>query len=193
MEHERKQEGEPKGEREVSSLTSGKSTFDSFGTVIFLVVILEIALMFFLNLYEKNRIEKLDTQISEAQQILKQAENAAISRQIDEVIAGNELLKTVLAGKVRWSSFYGSLNAVTAKNVRLISTNLTETGSFQAEGETDSLASLAHALVAWNKGTNDTSTPFSSVSLNSNSYAEVDGKKMVSFSITGQVVTGRFK
>ena len=178
------------GQAEIAAVKAGKPIIDTFGTVIFFVVVIEIILIFGLNLYQDSRIKSLSSRLTTQKQTLSTAENVTINTQINEVLDGADSLKTVLNGKVKWSKFYTLLNAVTPKNSRVTALNITESGTFNAEGVTTSLSDLAKVLVAWEKGTDSIQTPFANVVLNSNGYSEVDGNRIVTFSVSGSVITG---
>jgi len=178
---------------EIASVHSGKPIIDTFGTVIFFVVVVEILLVFGLNLYQTSRIESLNTKLSGLKQTIAQKENATLNTQINEVLDGSDNLRTVLESKVKWSKFYTLFNAVTPKNTRVVSLNITESGTFNAEGVTTSLSDLAKVLVAWDKGTDSISSPFTSVTLNSNGYTEEDGNRVVTFTVSGSIIKGVLK
>jgi Tfp pilus assembly protein PilO len=177
----------------ISQLTSGQSPLNTFGTIIFFVVVLEIALLFFLNLYQAGRITTLTNKVAEDRKTLATSNYATLNNQIEEVLAGNQLLGQVLASRVQWSTFYKMLDAVTPKNTRFNSLTISEAGTFKGDGQTTSLGSLAQALVAWQKGTEAIATPFSSIALTGNNFTDVDGRRLVSFSIAGQVNLGKLK
>jgi hypothetical protein len=180
-------------QEDIVSLESATSTIGYFGTIVFFIVIVEIILLVGLNLYQSSRVDTLEGQIANVQQELGSAELRGLNQQVSEVISGAEKLNTVLANKADWSKFYASLNAVTPKNVRIIGLTINENGSFKADGETDTLSSLAQALVAWEQGAGSITTPFSSVKLSSNGYTTDGGSRRVTFSISGQINTGSIR
>ncbi len=177
----------------ISSLEDASKTLNSFGVIIFYVVLVEIALMFFLNLYQTSRYKTLNTELDTLRGTLNSVEYSTLNAQVEEVISGAEKLDMVLGAKVKWSSFYTQLNAITPKDVKLGTINIGSDGSFKAEGETASLTSLARALVSWNQGTVSVSTPFSTIKLNSNGFVAKAGGKRVSFTISGQINLGRLR
>jgi len=174
-------------EREVAGLYDDETGFSGFGVAIFLVVIVEIGLLFFLNLYQKSRVETLTKEIESKRTELDSGDNGVINQQMEQALGGSTQLQTVLAQKVRWSKFYSALNAVTPRDVRLTSFSVSQDGAFRADGQTSSLASLARLLVAWQKGSDKAATPFSSVELMSNGYVSEGSARAVSFSVSGQI------
>lgn len=170
----------------ISPVVQSGMALGSFGTVIFFVVLAQVILMIGLNVYQKSRLESIETEILAQQQVLSETANSNINTQITNVISGETKLAQALSSKVRWSNFYIKLNSVTPKNVRITTVSISETGAIKAEGETNSLSSLARAVVAWQSGTATVTSPFNSVSLSSNNLSS--GK--VLFSITGQINTG---
>jgi len=184
--HDRHQEKQ----EEIEPITSGKSPLESFGTALFVVVVVQAVLLVGLSLYQKSRIETLTRSLDELKNELASEPYRGLQTQVEEVLAGSETLKTVLSAKVRWSNFYRQLNAVTPKDIKLATLNVSESGIFTAEGRAASLSALAQALVAWQKGVGDIKSPFSSVSLVNNGYISEGSKSLVSFSVTGQINTG---
>lgn len=180
-------------QEDIATVEAAKNPFDTFGVAIFLVVLVEVVLLFGLNLYYKSRTESLSQKLNEHQATLASAEFSTLNTQLEEVLEGQELLKTALASRVKWSNFYSMLNAVTPKNVRINNIQVGNTGTFRADGETASLSSLAQAIVAWQEGSPSAPTPFSNVALSSNSFSNVDGRRVVIFSITGTADMGRLK
>lgn len=189
--HDRKQSDAHSAD--IASVHSGRPVIDTFGIVIFFVVLVEIALIFGLNLYQQSRVTTLDKKLTQQKQVISSAENSAINRQIDEVLEGSVKLDQVLGSKVKWSTFYTLLNAVTPKNVRVTGLTITESGTFNAEGTTSSLNDLARLLVAWQSGTESIQTPFSDVTLNSNGYSESASGRIVTFTVSGNVIKGVLK
>lgn len=184
--HDQKQET-------IASVEATKHPFDTFGVAIFLVVLVEIILLVGLNLYQKSRAQNLGRQLNEAKQTLATPEYAKLNNQLEEVLAGQQKLQTVLAGKAQWSKFYSLLNGVTPKNVKINSIQVSNSGTFRIEAETPTLSTLAHALVAWQNGTAAATTPFSSVKLNANGYASDRGSRIVTFSVSGTINLSRMK
>ncbi len=182
-----------KDQEEIAQVEATKSPFDTFGVAIFLVVLVEILLLVGLNLYQKSRSQTIGNKISENQKTLALPEYAGLNTQLEEVLAGQKLLQTVLASKVNWSQFYAMLNAVTPKNVKVNSVQLNTNGTFRLEGETQTMSSLAQALVAWQKGSTAAPTPFTAAKLSNNGFATKDGNRIVSFSITGSLNLGVLK
>lgn len=189
MEHQDKPHA-PSDKEEIASIGSGRRPIEFFGTVIFFVVLVQVLLMFGLNLYENSKIDAATQEIAKAQQTLASTDYKTLNTQVDEVLAGSVKLEQVLGNKVKWSNFYRQLGAVTPKNVRLKAISLTDNGVFKADGETASFTSLAQAMVAWRDGTADTKTPFSSITLTNNGYQTDGATRRVSFSISGQVGLG---
>jgi len=175
---------------EVSPLQSGRRVIDSFGSVIFFVVVVEIIILAGLNLYQKKRVETLTSELAAKQAQLNSPENATLNRQIDEVIEGHDALSQVLNSKVAWSKFYGQLNTITPKNVRFTSVSVSDSGSFRADGVTTSLSDLGRAIVAWQVGTEAVKTPFTSLTLSSNGYVTSGEVRLVNFSVTGEINMG---
>jgi hypothetical protein len=171
-------------------LTDASKTLNSFGTTIFLVILVEIVLLFGLNLYQKSRFNSLTEQLTTLRATLSSPEYQTINTQVEDVILGNEKLKSVLASKARWSTFYKLLNGVTPKDVQLKTINVTADGTFKADGETRSMTSLAEAIVAWNNGVATVQSPLTFVKLNSNGFTNNDGQKRVTFTVSGQVNMG---
>lgn len=174
----------------IASIESGISSFETFGRVIFFVVIVEVVLIVGLNFYQNSRITSYNQKIEQIQAEISAPEYAAINEQVVQVLAGSEKLKVVLGSKVLWGKFYSQLNAVTPKDVRVTSVSISDGGTVKLDGETASLSSLAKLLIAWNKGTSAATTPFTSVMLASNGYADEEGSRRVIFSVTGQINTG---
>lgn len=185
---DRRHSDEPKSD--IAAVEAGRPVIDSFGMIIFFVVVVEIVLLFGLNLYQKSRIETLSKKLTDDKTALSLPENRTLNTQVDEVLDGTDKLKAILASKVHWSKFYVLLNAVTPKNTRLSGMSISETGAFRADGTTGSLSDLAHVVVAWTQGTDTITTPFSSVTLNSNGFSSQNGARVVTFSISGQVNMG---
>ncbi|MEX1052190.1 MAG: hypothetical protein WEC83_02270 [Patescibacteria group bacterium] len=177
----------------ISSLEDASKTLNHFGVIIFFVILVEVILLFGLNLYQKSRFNTLSAELDTLRGTLSSAEYKTLNDQVEEVISGAGKLDIVLSSKVRWSNFYTQLNAITPKDVKLGTINIGSDGSFKAEGETASLTSLARALVGWNQGTPSVATPFSSIKLNSNGFIAKDGGKRVSFTISGQINIGRIR
>lgn len=188
---DRRHLGQPK--EEIASVEGGKPVIDTFGVLVFIIVVVEIVLVFGLNLYQKSRVESLTTKLQEVSNELRLPENATLNTQVSEVLSGGDRLQTVLNSKVRWSKFYTLLNAVTPKNVKLTGLSITDSGAFRAEGNTSSLSDLAKLVVAWRDGTPAIATPFTTVALNSNGFSDSGGSRVVTFSISGSVNTGALK
>ena len=178
---------------DIASVEAEKPVIDTFGILVFLVVVVEIVLVVGLNMYQQSRIESLSAKLQEANTELRLPENATLNTQVSEVLAGGDKLKTVLDSRVRWSKFYTVLNGVTPKNVKLTGLSIADSGAFRAEGNTSSLSDLAKLIVAWRDGTSAIATPFTVVSLNSNGFSDSGGKRVVTFSISGSVNTGVLK
>lgn len=184
--HDKKQEP-------IAEVEATKSPFDTFGVAIFLVVLVEIILLIGLNLYQKSRYESLTKELNSHKQTLASAEYASLNNQLEEVLAGQKILQTTLASKVKWSQFYHLLNGVTPKNVKINSIQLNANGSFRAEGQTPTLSTLAQLLVAWQKGTDAAPTPFSDAKLSTNGYVNDGGNRTVGFSVVGSIDLSRMK
>lgn len=180
----------PSKQQAIAAVEEVTQPLDTFGRIVFLVIILEIALMVGLNLYEKSRYKTISNDLADKQQQLASADNATINSQVSDVLSGQAKLQLVLSNKLNWASFYTALNAVTPKDVRISSITISQSGVFKASGETGSLSSLARALTAWQKGVTTTPSPFSSVILNSDGYTSDGTNRRVSFSISGQVNLG---
>ena len=178
-----------KGE-EIASVETTKPVIDTFGMLVFFIVVAEIILVIGLNLYQKSRINTLSDQLQTTRTALAAPDNATINSQVNEVLDGSDQLKAVLSQKTRWSKFYTLLNAVTPKNVKVTGLSIADTGAFRAEGSTGTLTDLAALMVAWRQGTSDIATPFSAVNLSSNGFSDQNGHRVVTFSISGQVNTG---
>ena len=180
-------------EEKIASIESDFSVFGTYGFIIFFIVIAQVVVMIGLNLYQKSRVDKDTTEISQITTQLNSPENSKINSQISDIMAGSNRLGGILDSKIKWSTFYTMLDNVTPKNVKINSITLSETGSYRAEGITDSLTSLAQLVVAWQNGTTTTITPFSTVDLGSNGYVNDGNNKKVSFSISGNVKLGVLK
>lgn len=163
---------------------------DTFGRIVFFVIILEIILMIGLNLYENSRFNTISQDLSNKKQQLASADFATLNSQVEDVLSGQSKLQLVLANKLNWASFYSGLDAITPKDVRLTSISITQSGTFKASGDTTSLTSLAGAMTAWQKGVGAVTTPFSSVVLNNDGYTTDGANRRVNFSISGQVNLG---
>ena len=181
------QDRKPVVEEKIASLSSGVSALDSFGVIIFFVVVVEIVLLIGLNIYEKSRIDSLTTKTNNIKTQLNSTENKTLNTQITDVIAGVDQLQTALDKRVPWSRLYTMINAVTPKDVKISNLSVNESGSYKADGETTSLTSLAKALVAWKDGVGEVKTPFSSVTLGGNGYTNDATSRKVNFSISGQI------
>lgn len=182
-----------KKQEDITGVEVTKNPFDTFGVAVFLVVVVEIVLLIGLNLYQKSRFESLSKQLSAHQTTLASAEFSTLNTQLEEVLAGQKLLQTTLASKVKWSEFYKLLNNVTPKNVKVNSIQVNVNGTFRIEGETPTMTTLAQLLVAWQKGTTAAPTPFASAKLNGNGFASDNGNRVVSFSISGTLNQARLK
>jgi len=180
----------PDKEEKISPLSSGRRVIDTFGNIIFFVIVIEIILLFGLNLYQKSRISALTKQLGEKQAQLNQPENRVINTQIEEVLEGQDALSRALKSKVKWANFYSQLNAVTPKNVRFTSVSLNDSGVFRGDGFTPTMSDLARALVAWQTGAESIATPFSSLELNNNGFITQGSQRLVSFSVSGQINLG---
>ena len=177
----------------ISKVTTGVSALNSFGYIVFIVVVVEFALMIGMNLYQTSRIKQYNEKITATQATLATKEHSTINKQVDEIISGQTQLEAVLASKTKWSTFYTKLNAITPQNVRISTLTINEDGSIQASGETTTLSSLAKALVVWQNGVGDKKSPFSTVKLASNGYTTGDKARLVTFSITGTINLAEFK
>lgn len=189
MEQE-KQQPANRAQEAIASLESGVSAFETFGRVIFFVVLVEVALVMGLNFYQKSRINTYTQRIDEITAEINTPDYATINNQVEQVLAGSEKLRVVLSSKVQWNKFYTQLNAVTPKDARITSVSITDGGAVKLDGETASLSSLAKLIVAWNKGTPSATSPFTNVTLASNGFAEQEGSRRVIFSVVGQINTG---
>ena len=189
--HDRRHSDESKGD--IASVEAGKPVIDSFGTIIFFVVVVEIILLIGLNLYQKSRISTLSDKLTADKTALLLPENRTINTQVDEVLDGTDKLKGILSSKVHWSKFYILLNGITPKNTRLTGLTVSESGAFRADGSTPSLSDLARVMVAWTQGTDSITTPFSSVALNSNGFSDQGGSRVVIFSVSGQINMGALR
>lgn len=183
----------PAKEEPIATLDDVAKPLDSFGRIIFLIIVVEIVVMFGLKIFQESRIKSLNEQLTERKNELKTPEFSTLNNQVEEVLAGSAKLTEVLASKVKWEVFYSRLNSLTPKNVVLTSINISDGGTFKADGETASLSSLAEALVAWQKGTDSITTPFSSVTLVNNGYIGSGNARRVSFSISGSIDLGRIQ
>lgn len=189
MEQQHPQPGTAHQER-IEPLRATESALDHFGMIIFFVIVLEVAMLFGLNLYQDSRTKTLNTQLGEKKAQLASSDNVTINNQIEEVLSGADKLGTVLNTRVQWSNFYRQLDAVTPKNVKLTTFSLGDSGVFRADGFTPSLSTLATAMVAWTSGVTGHPTPFSSIILNSNGYTAHGAGRIVSFSVSGNVNIG---
>lgn len=178
---------------QIASLKDASKTLNSFGVVIFFVIIAEVILLMGLNFYQDARVDTLGLELTELRSKLSSAEYRTINGQVEEVISGTERLQTVLNSKVKWSKFYQTLGLATPKDVKLSTINISADGSFKADGETNSMTSLAQALVTWNTGTPTIATPFNIVKLNSNGFISTDTGRRISFTISGQINLGRLR
>lgn len=176
----------------IESVTTPSNVLGSFGNLIFIVVVVELVLMFFLNTYQTSRVKLLNNSIAEQKAILAKPENATVNKQIDEVITGRNALDAVLSQKVKWSKYYASLSAVTPKNVRITAMTISETGVVKIDAVTTSQSALAKTLVAWRDGADGRATPFSSINLINQSFAtSADSpKNAVQFSASGVINLG---
>lgn len=174
-------------EEAIAAVEQVTQPLDTFGRIVFLVIILEIILVIGLNLYEKSRLNTITQDLATKQQTLASADYATLNNQVNDVIAGQEKLKVILSSKINWANFYSQLDAVTPKDVRFTSVSISQSGSFKASGETATLSSLAHALVAWQSGAGTAITPFSSIALNSDGYTADGANRRVTFAISGQI------
>ncbi len=181
------QDKKPAVQEKIASLGTGVNALDTFGMIVFFVVIVEIVLLIGLNIYEKSRIDKLTTEINTTSGVLNSADYKTINDQISDVIVGSDQLKVALNKRVPWSKMFTMINAVTPKNVKINSLSINETGTFKADGETTSLSSLADAMVAWKDGVGSVESPFSTVTLGGNGYTGDALSRKVTFSISGQI------
>ncbi len=182
---------QPQLKEDIAAVSAVTYTIDTFGTIIFFVVLVQVVLLIGLNLYQNSRITSGQKTLTAKQATLQTTNYRTINDQVNQVLSGNSLLAAALASKVEWGKFYSQLNAVTPKNVQLTTLSITDAGQFKADGKTTSLDSLAKALVVWQKGTDTTPTPFSTVNLASNGFtATTSGSRQVTFSISGQINIG---
>lgn len=193
-----RQEGQPGAaaaapQEEIASVSQPSYSIDNFGTIIFVVVVVEILIMIGLNFYQTSRIHSLTTQKNAVQTKLASANYATLNNEVNQVLSGNQQLQVILASKVKWSVFYNELNNVTPKTIQFTTFSIAQNGTFKADGKTDSLQTLAKALVAWQHGVGDVKTPFASVILSSDSLANGSGNRQVTFSISGQINTGSLR
>jgi hypothetical protein len=185
---------QPQLKEDIAAVTASTYTIDTFGTIIFFVVLAQIVLLVGLNLYQKSRISSTEKVLASKQTTLQTANYKTINDQVNQVLSGNTLLASALASKVDWGKFYSRLNAVTPKNVQLVTLSITDAGQFKADGKTASLDSLAKALVVWQQGSGTTPTPFSTVTLASNGFTTTTaGSRQVTFSISGQINLGALR
>lgn len=180
-------------ESKIASIESGFGTFGGYGIVVFIIILVQIGLMIGLNVMQKSRAENARKEIATYQTQLNQPGYKTINEQIDDVLAGSSQLNAVLDSRVKWSTFHALLNAVTPKNVKVTGVSLSESGTFKADGVTDSLTSLAQLVVAWRDGTTTTPTPLNSVTLASNGSAVEGNIRKVSFSISAAINMGMIK
>ncbi len=171
----------------ISTVGEVSHPLDTFGIIIFFVILLQVGLMIGLNLYQKSRIKTLDADMANKQAELASPTLANLNTQVDEVISGQQKLEIILGSKLKWSSFYNSLGAVTPNNVKLTSMSINSDGTFKADGQTASLTTLAVALAAWRDGTSATPTPFTSISLTNNGFTNAGATRRITFSMTGQI------
>ncbi|HSX42146.1 MAG TPA: hypothetical protein VLE93_02225 [Candidatus Saccharimonadales bacterium] len=182
---------QPQLKEDIAAVTANTYTIDTFGTIIFFVVLVQIILLVGLNLYQKSRISSANKTLAAKQTLLQTANYKTINDEVNQVLSGNTLLASALSSKVDWGKFYSQLNAVTPKNVQLTTLSITDAGQFKADGKTASLDSLAKALVVWQQGQARTPTPFSTVTLATNGFtAATSGSRQVTFSISGQINLG---
>lgn len=185
---------QPQLKEDIAAVSAATYTIDTFGTIIFFVVLAQVILLLGLNLYEQSRVKSTNKTIAARQTTLTNATYATLNNEVNQVLTGNVLLSKALASKVDWGKFYAELDGVTPKNTQLTTLSITDSGQFKADGKTASLDSLAKALVAWQNGVGDTPTPFSTVTLASNGYTTAsDNNRQVSFSISGQINLGALK
>lgn len=185
---------QPPIKEDIAAVTASTYTIDTFGTIIFFVVLVQIVLLVGLNLYQKSRITSTEKTLAAKQATLQTASYKTINDEVNQVLSGNTLLAAALNSKVNWSKFYTELNAITPKNVQLTTLSITDAGQFKADGKTASLDSLAKALVVWQNGESPTVTPFSTVTLASNGFTTTTtGSRQVTFSISGQINLGALR
>jgi len=177
-------------QEKIASIESASKTLNSFGLIIFFVIVAEVVLLFGLNLYQESRTKSLNNNLTVLQSTLSSASYDQLNTQVEEVISGKERLELVLNSKARWSKFYSLFNSITPKNILIKNVNISNEGSFKADGETTSLTNLAKALVAWNGSVKTTQSPFTFIKLSSNGYGVTNGQKRVTFSVTGQINLG---
>lgn len=189
--HDRQPEAEAK--EEIATVSATASPVNTYGIAIFFIIVVQAALVVGLNAYQRAQANKLDTQIADTRKTLASPENSLTNTQIDDILNGQQALQVAIANKIQWSKFYGQLNAITPKNVRLTNISINQNGTIKADGETASLTALAQALVAWQKGVGEVPTPFQSVTLSTNNFSLQGSNRIVVFSINGQINTGNFK
>lgn len=182
-----------KKQEEIAAVEPHKSPFDTFGVAIFLVVLVQLVVMVGLNIYQKGRFTNLSNQLSAHQTTLASAEYSTLNAQLEEVLAGQKTLESALAEKVNWGRFYGLLNSATPKNVRVTSLQVSTGGAIRIDGQTPTMSTLAHLLVAWQKGTDAAPTPFTTIELSGNSFGTEGGSRVVNFTMTGTVNVGGLK
>lgn len=187
---EQEQQKTTRTQEAIASIESGISSFETFGRVIFFVVLVEALLIIGLNFYQQNRVSFYEEKVAAAQAEINSPDLSTINRQVGEVLSGSQKLTAALDNKIDWGKFYSQLNAVTPKDVRVTAVSITDGGAVKIDGETASLTSLAKVMTVWKSGTPSAPTPFTAVTLASNGYAEQEGARRVIFSITGQINTG---
>ncbi len=178
---------------DIAAVSAVTYTVDTFGTLIFIVVFVEIVLLLGLNLYQKSRITSGERTLEEKQALLLTPNYRTINAEVNQVLSGNVLLSTTLKNKVDWPKFYAQLNAITPKDALISTFSVTENGSFKADGRTTSLDSLAKLMIAWQQGAGAVKTPFASAALASDGFTTSTGARQVTFSISGQINLGALK
>ncbi|OGD63937.1 hypothetical protein A3A71_01890 [Candidatus Berkelbacteria bacterium RIFCSPLOWO2_01_FULL_50_28] len=177
----------PRQTGEIASLAAGKRVIDTFGSIIFFVVVIEIIVLIGLNAFQRSQISATTEKLNGKKGELAQVANQKINTQIEDVLNGYEALDSALSSKVKWSNFYDKLGAVTPRNIWFSTISVSEGGTFRADGFAPSLSGLARGLVAWQSGKN---TPLSDVALVSNGFVTQGSSRLVGFSIAGTISTG---
>lgn len=177
-------------QNQIAGIMEGRSAAETFGRIIFLIVIVELVVLMGLNLYQRSRVGSLEKKITAAEQKLASGDYKLLNDQVDDVLAGAAKLEKALASKADWAIFYRQLNAITPKDVRIKAVAINDKGAFKLDAETTSLTSLAQTLVAWRGGLADAKTPFTGVTLNNNSFITEGNSRRVSFSVSGQINLG---
>jgi len=186
------QEAQSKNQHQekIRPLPSGKSAIDTFGLATFVIVVILFGGMFLFNLFQDKKIATAQKNIQAYQTKLASKDYDDLNTKVEAVLTGDKILSNVLSSKKRWSQFYVKLNQITPKNVKIDALSVDDKGTVKLDGQTTNLTTLAQAIVAFQKGSDQAPTPLQAVTLASHSYAQDGPNRVVKFTLTATANAG---